>query len=207
MSGRSSSGRAHRTRPHELLADDRPADRAGHRPEPRDGRRRCTRCAPGLETRLGQVGFDDVTLADVVQPGLTVIAQDPDTLGRRAAELLFERLDGFDGPSRQVVVATRFDRAGVGRAQPGGLSSLSRGGEAPGRSQVIAATAQPNVRMNILVVGHERFQVLSLEHTLPYLVGSVEPLPLSKGHQRRSTREPRTSPLVEALFASAGEGR
>jgi LacI family transcriptional regulator len=42
-------------------------------------------------------------LADVVEPGLTVIAQDPTRLGRAAAEMLFSRLDGFDAPSQEIV--------------------------------------------------------------------------------------------------------
>ena len=39
------------------------------------------------ETAL--VGFDDLPLADAVQPGVTVVAQDPSSLGRHAADLLF----------------------------------------------------------------------------------------------------------------------
>jgi LacI family transcriptional regulator len=70
--------------------------------------------ATGLEERLAHVGFDDVLLADVVKPGLTVIAQDPDGLGRRAAELLFERLDGYSGPARRVVLETALIARGSG---------------------------------------------------------------------------------------------
>ena len=44
------------------------------------------------------MGFDDLTLADALDPGLTVIAQDAHELGRMTAELLFARLDGEDGP-------------------------------------------------------------------------------------------------------------
>lgn len=35
------------------------------------------------------VGFDDFARADVLDPPVTVIAQDPTRLSRRAAELLF----------------------------------------------------------------------------------------------------------------------
>jgi LacI family transcriptional regulator, galactose operon repressor len=70
--------------------------------------------AAGLQERLAHVGFDDVLLADVVKPGLTVIAQDPDGLGRRAAELLFERLDGYTGPARRVVLDTTLIARGSG---------------------------------------------------------------------------------------------
>lgn len=40
------------------------------------------------------VGFDDIPAARLVTPPLTTISQFPKQLGRRAAEMLFERLDG-----------------------------------------------------------------------------------------------------------------
>ena len=70
--------------------------------------------AAGLQDRIAHVGFDDVLLADVVRPGLTVVAQDPEVLGRRAAELLFERLDGYAGPARRVVLETTLIARGSG---------------------------------------------------------------------------------------------
>ncbi|MDX6682574.1 MAG: LacI family transcriptional regulator [Solirubrobacteraceae bacterium] len=68
----------------------------------------------GLQRSVALVGFDDVVLGDVVEPGLTVIAQDPLALGRAAAELLFSRLDGFDGPSRRIVLSPRLVARGSG---------------------------------------------------------------------------------------------
>ncbi|MEA2151689.1 MAG: LacI family transcriptional regulator [Solirubrobacteraceae bacterium] len=68
----------------------------------------------GLQQRVALVGFDDVALADVVVPGLTVVAQDPRGLGRAAAELLFSRLDGFDGPSQEIVLVPRLIARGSG---------------------------------------------------------------------------------------------
>jgi LacI family transcriptional regulator len=44
-----------------------------------------------LHQRIGLVGFDDVLLADLLEPGITVIAQDPSAMGRKAAEQLFRR--------------------------------------------------------------------------------------------------------------------
>jgi len=58
------------------------------------------------------VGFDDFPLADLLEPGVTVVAQDPAALGRHAAELLFARLEGDDSPPRRIVVPTR-DRKSV----------------------------------------------------------------------------------------------
>jgi LacI family transcriptional regulator len=72
----------------------------------------------GLHEQVALVGFDDIVLADAVSPGLTVVAQDPGGLGRAAAELLFERLDGFDGPSRRVELPTRLIARGSGELAP-----------------------------------------------------------------------------------------
>jgi LacI family transcriptional regulator len=72
----------------------------------------------GLAESVALVGFDDVVLGDVVSPGLTVLAQDPAGLGRRAAELLFARLDGFDGPSEEVVLAPTLIARGSGELRP-----------------------------------------------------------------------------------------
>jgi LacI family transcriptional regulator len=68
----------------------------------------------GLQHTLAHVGFDDVPLADVVEPGLTVIAQDPLAIGATAAELLFARIDGDHGPSRRIVHAARLIPRGSG---------------------------------------------------------------------------------------------
>jgi LacI family transcriptional regulator len=74
--------------------------------------------ARGLQHEVALVSFDDIPLADVVQPGVTVVAQDPHALGRAAAELLFSRLDGYDGPTRLVVVPTRLIERGSGELAP-----------------------------------------------------------------------------------------
>ena len=68
----------------------------------------------GLQHRVALVGFDDVVLADVVEPGLTVVAQNPCELGRQAAQLLFSRLDGDVGPSREIVIAPMLVQRGSG---------------------------------------------------------------------------------------------
>jgi len=58
----------------------------------------------GRQRRIAFAGFDDVPLADALDPSVTVVAQRPVELGRRAAGLLFDRIQGYAGPSRQVVV-------------------------------------------------------------------------------------------------------
>ena len=72
----------------------------------------------GLHHEIALVSFDDVLLADVVDPALTVVAQDPLRLGREGAELLFSRLDGYEGPSRRVMVPTTLIVRGSGELPP-----------------------------------------------------------------------------------------
>ncbi|ACU71485.1 transcriptional regulator, LacI family [Catenulispora acidiphila DSM 44928] len=68
--------------------------------------------------RPALVGFDDFEFADLVTPGVTVVAQDPAALGRTAAALLFERLAGLTEPARQVVLPTRLVVRGSGELPP-----------------------------------------------------------------------------------------
>lgn len=62
------------------------------------------------------VGFDDFELADLL--GITVIAQDTAELGRRAAELLFQRLDGDRSATHRIVIPTRLLSRGSGESPP-----------------------------------------------------------------------------------------
>ncbi|MFI8996647.1 LacI family DNA-binding transcriptional regulator [Streptomyces sp. NPDC053542] len=64
------------------------------------------------------VGFDDFELADLISPGITVVAQDAARLGRTAAALLFRRLDGADEPPQQRVIPTRLIPRGSGELPP-----------------------------------------------------------------------------------------
>ncbi len=68
----------------------------------------------GLQHRIAHVGFDDLMLADLLDPPVTVVAQDPAAIGRGAAELLLSRLDGDAGPARRLVVPTRLVIRGSG---------------------------------------------------------------------------------------------
>jgi DNA-binding LacI/PurR family transcriptional regulator len=66
------------------------------------------------------VGFDDFPLADRLSPAVTVVSQDPAALGSTSARLLFDRIDGDDGPPRTVVLRTRLVERGSGElAGPG----------------------------------------------------------------------------------------
>jgi LacI family transcriptional regulator len=72
----------------------------------------------GVEHRTALIGFDDVELADVIAPAVTVVAQDPRAIGTRAAELLFERLAGHAGPAREVVLPVALIARGSGELPP-----------------------------------------------------------------------------------------
>jgi LacI family transcriptional regulator len=64
------------------------------------------------------IGFDDLPLADLLEPGVSVITQDPTAIGREAAQLLFGRIDGEDGPARHRVLPTRYLARGSGELPP-----------------------------------------------------------------------------------------
>ena len=71
-----------------------------------------------LHHKVALVGFDDILLADLLEPGITVIAQDPSTMGRTAAEILFRRLDGDRAPSVHEVIPTQLVARGSGEIRP-----------------------------------------------------------------------------------------
>ncbi|MCG6567501.1 LacI family transcriptional regulator [Tessaracoccus sp. ZS01] len=73
----------------------------------------------GLERSVALVGFDDIPLADLVRPGITVIAQDPDALGELAATRLIARVRGESLSPEQVVVPTRLIVRGSGEITAG----------------------------------------------------------------------------------------
>jgi LacI family transcriptional regulator len=68
----------------------------------------------GLQQRVAIVGFDDFLLADLLEPAVTVVAQDPVTIAREAATLLFARIDGDNSPSKKKMVETTFISRGSG---------------------------------------------------------------------------------------------
>jgi LacI family transcriptional regulator len=71
-----------------------------------------------LHETIAHIGFDDIELADVVEPGISVIPQHPLDLGRRAAERLFARIDGLAGPPCEQVVGTGVIERGSGEIPP-----------------------------------------------------------------------------------------
>jgi LacI family transcriptional regulator len=72
----------------------------------------------GLAHGVALVGFDDFLMADLLEPGVTVVAQDATEMGRIAADSLFRRLDGDASPPMRHVVKTRLITRGSGEIPP-----------------------------------------------------------------------------------------
>ena len=64
------------------------------------------------------VGFDDFALSDLLRPGLTVVAQGDQKIGRTAIELFRSRLADHDRPVRTVTVPTTLIVRGSGEVAP-----------------------------------------------------------------------------------------
>lgn len=72
----------------------------------------------GLQDRVALVGFDDFLLADLLEPAVTVVAQDARAIGHLAAELLFRRLADSHEPTAVHVVPSRLRTRGSGEIPP-----------------------------------------------------------------------------------------
>jgi LacI family transcriptional regulator len=80
----------------------------------------------GCQASTALVGFDDFKLADLLDPAVSVIAQNPAGMGRLAAELLFRRLSGATGPVAEHVVSTDLIARGTGEIPGPGWPSGNR---------------------------------------------------------------------------------
>jgi LacI family transcriptional regulator len=67
-----------------------------------------------LHRSIAVIGFDDVPLFDLLEPAVTVLAQDAWAIGRQAATALFDRLDGSNAPMRTHVIPVSFIQRGSG---------------------------------------------------------------------------------------------
>jgi len=72
----------------------------------------------GRQHEVALVGFDDLPLADLVDPGLTVMTQDPVEIGTRAATRVFERLDGDTSRESTSIVPATLVVRGSGEILP-----------------------------------------------------------------------------------------
>ncbi len=74
--------------------------------------------ALGLHRDIALVGFDEIRLAELADPGITTIEQRPGDIGREAARLLLARLDGWTGPPEEQVLPTYLMPRGSGEIRP-----------------------------------------------------------------------------------------
>jgi len=72
----------------------------------------------GRQRLVAVVGLDDFPTADLLSPGVTVVAQDPAAIGRRAAGLLLARMAGEAGPPAMHPVPTVLIPRGSGELPP-----------------------------------------------------------------------------------------
>lgn len=83
----------------------------------------------GLGHHMALVGFDDFATADLLDPAVTVISQDPHTMGTLACEILLRRIDGDDAPVETHVLPVELIPRGSGEIapQPAALRELING--------------------------------------------------------------------------------
>jgi len=67
------------------------------------------------------VGFDEISEADLLTPAITLVTQDVATMGESAAELLFKRLNGYEGEFEKKVIPTVLTPRGSGEIAPTSL--------------------------------------------------------------------------------------
>jgi LacI family transcriptional regulator len=72
----------------------------------------------GLNRTVALIGFGDFTLADMMDPGLSVVAQHPEHIGRLAAERILARISGDRQDPRTYIVPSRMVLRGSGEVPP-----------------------------------------------------------------------------------------
>jgi LacI family transcriptional regulator len=77
----------------------------------------------GREREIAVIGFDDISMADMLDPAISVVAQDPQALGRVAAEQLFRRLDGETTRAVHLVIPVTLIERGSGEIAPTSAAS------------------------------------------------------------------------------------
>ena len=72
---------------------------------------------PGLR-RIALLGFDDFELAEVFDPPVSVVRQDPRAIGRQAASVLFRRLAGWEGAPVHITLPMALVERGSAELSP-----------------------------------------------------------------------------------------
>ena len=77
--------------------------------------------ASGLSHQVALIGFDDFDTADLLDPPVSVITQNVEEMGRKAAEIIFTRINGQQVTSRgkKTVLPTELITRGSGEIEPG----------------------------------------------------------------------------------------
>ena len=120
----------------ELLSMEPPSDgahRLGHR-SPRRGARIRPRARPADPGDLSLISYDDSPAARLYDPPISSLVRDPTRMGAMAASMIIERLNGYAGPPRTVMLPTTFVR----RASVGPVA-LGRSARAGGRRRAAVA--------------------------------------------------------------------
>jgi len=73
----------------------------------------------GLQHQIALIGFDDFTLADLLDPGVAVVAQDPRAIGERALQVLVDAMEeSVDGATSEILVPTTLIIRPSGEIRP-----------------------------------------------------------------------------------------
>jgi LacI family transcriptional regulator len=72
----------------------------------------------GRERDIALIGFDDISLADLLDPAISVVAQNPQAIGHAAADQLFRRLDGDTTSAVHRVIPVSLIARGSGEIPP-----------------------------------------------------------------------------------------
>jgi len=72
----------------------------------------------GHQHEIGLLGFDDIPAGDLLDPGISVLAQDPARIGAIAANRVLARLDGDNSPADLTLVDVSLIARGSGEIAP-----------------------------------------------------------------------------------------
>jgi len=67
-----------------------------------------------LQSSIALVGFDDIPMADLLNPGITTVVQDINQIGTLVAKMLLARLDGSQDHHRGIILQTALCPRGSG---------------------------------------------------------------------------------------------
>jgi LacI family transcriptional regulator len=74
--------------------------------------------AKKLHHKVALIGFDELPLAELLDPAVSLVTQDVQAMGKIATQLLFERLNGMNSPYEERVVPTTFTERASSAIKP-----------------------------------------------------------------------------------------